>query len=101
MELITIYYDEDDGKYTGRDREKRETMKSNWHSIKVEGYPTEKGRYQVTIEGVLEDVEGNYLAPGERGVTTADYYGEKAWGLHDGIYRIIAWADLDEPYQGI
>lgn len=75
-------------------------MNVNWNSVKSDGYPPKAGRYMVTIEGVIDDVIENVINVGERGVTEADYYGDKAWGLHEGIYRIVAWAEFPEPYQG-
>ena len=75
-------------------------MKTDWHSVKLEGFPPEAGRYLVTIEGVLEDVEGIDLLPGERSVVTARYFGSRDWGLRDGTYRVVAWTYLPEIYMG-
>lgn len=74
-------------------------MDTIWNSVKLDGYPPKAGRYMVTIEGVIDDIIENEIKFGERGVTEADYYGDKAWGLREGLYRIVAWADFPDPYQ--
>ncbi|MBE5954999.1 MAG: hypothetical protein E7253_00945 [Lachnospiraceae bacterium] len=72
-------------------------MEIRWHVITKEGFPKEAGRYLVTIEGMIEGMKPE---PGERCVTTARYYGSEDWGIRDGIYKVVAWAELPEVYWG-
>ena len=74
-------------------------MEGKWHSVKVDGFPPEEGQYLVTIEGGLEAIEGLELGIGERGLAIAQYYGCRAWGLREGVYRVIAWMYLPEEFE--
>lgn len=66
-------------------------MKTDWKSIKQSGFPAEKGRYLVTMEG---------LESKERRVVTAIYFGQKEWGIMEGVHKVIAWDYLPEEYKG-
>lgn len=75
-------------------------MKVEWHSVKLDGFPEQQGEYLVTIEGVIEGLEpGVGPEAGERAVAVAVYYGSRAWGLREGVYRVVAWAELPELYK--
>ena len=71
-----------------------------WHSVKTEGYPVEEGTYLVTVEGVIDGMDGKEPDLGERCVTVATYYGKSQWGLQGGICKVVAWSDLLEAYRG-